>query len=110
MLLSPESLAAELGVSARQVQRLRTAGMPCVPVGARAVRYDAAACVAWLQAHPGALCPTESTRAVATMSVSASAASAYTAACRKAQLRVTPSASRPSLDLPPSVTPAAALS
>lgn len=31
-LLTTESLAAALGVSARQVQRLRAAGMPCVPV------------------------------------------------------------------------------
>lgn len=37
MLLTTEQLAAHLGVSARQVQRLADAGMPRVPVGARAV-------------------------------------------------------------------------
>lgn len=106
-MLTPEGLAAHLQISARQVQRLRAAGMPCVPVGARAVRYDAAACTAWLQAHPEALCPTDSTPTAATRSLSASAASAYTAACRRAQLRVTPSESSPSCGSPPSATLAA---
>lgn len=101
-LLTTESLAAALGVSARQVQRLRAAGMPCVPVGARAVRYDAGACTAWLQANQAALCHTTSMPPAATRSVSASAVSAYTAACRRAQLRVTPSSSSPSCESPPS--------
>lgn len=53
-LLTPAELAAHLRISERQVQRLAAAGMPRVPVGARGVRYDAAACAAWLQANPHA--------------------------------------------------------
>jgi hypothetical protein len=97
MMLTTEQLAAHLGVSARQVQRLRGMGLPCVPVGARAVRYDAAACTAWLQANwEHIACRTIETRPAATKSLSASAVDAFTGACRKAQLRVMPSASNPS--------------
>lgn len=98
-MLTPESLASALSISSRQVQRLRSAGMPCIPVGSRAVRYDLQACTHWLQSHPEALCPTPSTNAAATKSLSASIVSAYTDACRKVQLRVTPSASSPSYAL-----------
>jgi len=107
-VLTPEALAAHLCISTRQVQRLRAAGMPCVPVGARAVRYDLQACTAWLQSNPEALCPTASTAAAATRSLSASAVSAYTAACRRAALRVTPSSSSPNSASQPSATPVAA--
>lgn len=48
-MLTPAELAAHLRISERQVQRLAAAGMPRVPVGARTVRYDPAACTAWLQ-------------------------------------------------------------
>lgn len=97
MMLTTEQLAAHLGVSARQVQRLRGLGLPCVPVGARAVRYDAAACTAWLQANEERIaCRTTETKPAATRSLSASVVDAFTAGCRKAQLRVMPSASSPS--------------
>lgn len=97
-LMSTEQLAAHLGVSARQVQRLVEAGLPQVPVGARAVRYDPAACVAWLQANAGSIntCLSTARPKAATRSLSASAASEYTAAYRRAQLRVTPSDLKPS--------------
>lgn len=94
-MLTTERLAAELGISARQVQRLRSAGLPHLQVGARAVRYDAAACRAWLadnREHVAACLSTAPPRA-ATRSLSASVASAYTDACRRAQLRVMPSES-----------------
>src|SRR5690349_7323582 len=95
-LVTTEQLAAHLGVSTRQVQRLVDAGLPQVPVGARAVRYDSAACVAWLQANAGNLsCQSTARPKAATKSLSASAASAYTDACRRAQLRVKPSALKP---------------
>ena len=100
-MLTPEQLAGHLGISLRQVQRLRAAGMPAIPVGARAVRYDPASCTAWLQANEATLCRTASTPAAGTRSVSASAASAYTAACRRAQVRVTPSEWRPNSESPP---------
>jgi hypothetical protein len=92
-MITTEQLAADLGVSARQVQRLRGAGMPCLPVGARSVRYDAAACRQWLSANQEHLstCLSSATAAAGSRSLSASAVSAYTAACRRAQLRVMPS-------------------
>ncbi len=37
-MLTPAQLAADLGISTRQVQRLVSAGMPVLPVGDRAVR------------------------------------------------------------------------
>jgi hypothetical protein len=97
-MLTTEQLAADMGISARQVQRLRGAGMPCIPVGARAVRYDAATCKAWLQANPETItqCLSVATPKAASRSLSASAVSAYTDACRKAVVRVMPSASNPS--------------
>lgn len=89
MMLTTEQLAAALQVSGRQIQRMRGAGMPCIHVGARSVRYNLEDCTAWLQTHG----PCLSTAAPmgASKSLSASAASAFTAAARKAQLRVMPS-------------------
>lgn len=94
-MLTTEQLAADLGISARQVQRLRGAGLPCVPVGARSIRYDAATCKAWLQANPQHVteCLSVARPKVASRSLSASAASAFTAAYRRAAVRVMPSES-----------------
>lgn len=89
-MLTTEQLAAELKISGRQIQRLREAGMPCLPVGVRAVRYDLEACKSWLQTH-GPSCLSIDTKTAASKSPSASVVSAYTAAYRRAQLRVTPS-------------------
>lgn len=96
-MLTPAQLAAMLGISTRQVQRLVSAGMPALPVGVRAVRYDADACRAWLQANHEtiAACLSNAQPKAATKSLSASAVSGFTDACRRAQLRVTPSASSP---------------
>lgn len=99
-MLTPAELAAYLSISVRQVQRLRAAGMPATPVGARSIRYDHAQCMAWLQANQDSLCHTASTPAADLRSLSASAARDYTDACRRAQLRVTPSESKPSCGLP----------
>jgi phage terminase Nu1 subunit (DNA packaging protein) len=96
-MLTPAELAAHYRVSTRQVQRWRAAGMPCVPVGARAVRYDPAQCEVWLRAaHSAQECPANPHQPAAGKSLSASAASAYTAAYRRAHLRVMPSAAKPS--------------
>lgn len=97
-LLRPAELAAHLSISTRQVQRLTASGMPAVPIGPRTVRYDAAACVAWLRANGETIsrCLSSQRPAVGGMSLSASAASAYTDACRRAQLRVMPSEPSPS--------------
>ena len=95
-MLTTEQLAAEFGVSARQVQRLAKQGMPSIPVGARARRYDPTACRSWLQANDEALtCRSSEPKPVAGKSLSASVVSAYTDACRRAHLRVTPSALKP---------------
>lgn len=92
-LLTIAQLAAMLGVSVRHLERCDAAGMPAIPVGVRAKRYDAAACLAWLAAHAGELqkCQSKGQRRPAGTSLSASAADAYTAAYRRAHLRVMPS-------------------
>jgi hypothetical protein len=99
-MLTTEQLAASLSISARQVKRLQAAGLPMLRVGARAVRYDEAACRAWLAGHGEHVAACLSTAAPlgAMKSLSASVASDFTAACRRAQLRVTPSAQSPNSD------------
>jgi hypothetical protein len=92
-MLTPAELAAQLRISERQVQRLAAAGMPRVPVGARGVRYDLAACTEWLQKNMQ--CPSPQPRPAASKSLSASAVSAYIGDFRRAQLRVLPSKSKP---------------
>ena len=89
--LTTEQLAAHLGISARQVQRLVAAGLPSIPVGARGRRYDPDACEQWLQANREVLCPSTPRPPAAGKSLSASVASAFTDASRRVHLRVTPS-------------------
>lgn len=97
-LLTIAQLAVHLNVSVRHLERCAAAGMPAIPVGAKAKRYDAAACLQWLAAHAGELttCPSKGPRKTAGTSLSASAVDAYTAAYRRAHLRVMPSESSPS--------------
>ena len=90
-LLTTEQLAAHLGISARQVQRLAAAGLPSIPVGARGRRYDPDACERWLQANAEALRGRKPQPQPSNSRLSASAASAYTDAYRRARLRVMPS-------------------
>jgi hypothetical protein len=75
-----------LAVSVRHVERCAAAGMPSISVGARAKRYDPAACLAWLAEHSGELVhmPIKRTAQGGFEVVSASAVSAYTDACRRA--------------------------
>lgn len=95
-MLTTEQLAAEFGVSARQIQRLAKRGMPSIPVGVRSRRYDPTACRSWLQENDEALtCRSSEPKPVAGKSLSASVVSAYTDACRRVHLRVTPSAPKP---------------
>lgn len=93
-MLTPAELAAHLRISERQVQRLAAAGMPRIPVGVRGVRYDPAACEAWLQQNIE--CLSSKPKPAATRSLSASAVSAFTEGYRRAQLRVMPSTLKPS--------------
>lgn len=94
-MLTLAELAAHLRVSPRHVERCAAAGMPSIRVGVRAKRYDVAACVAWLAEHGGELstCQSSARPKAATKSVSASAVNGFTAAYRRAQLRVMPSES-----------------
>ena len=93
--VSIERLAAELGVSASTIQRLRRLGLPSIPAGPRTRRYDPDACKAWLQSNEELVCPSSAPRPVAMKSPSASAASAFTDVCRQVQVRVMPSARNP---------------
>jgi len=92
-MLTAAQLATELAVSVRHVERCAAAGMPSIAVGARAKRYDLAACLAWLAAHRETLstCQSRKQPQAATKFVSASAVNALTAASRRAHLRVLPS-------------------
>jgi hypothetical protein len=98
--MTPAELAAALGISTRQVQRLESAGLPFTPVGVRKKDYDLAACRAWLQANRDTIAQCLSTRprTVDSTSMSASAASAFIAASRRVQLRTMPSSAKPSCE------------
>ncbi len=90
-IVTTEQLAAHLGISARQVQRLAAAGLPSIPVGARGRRYDPDACEQWLQANAEALRGRKQQPRPSSSCLSASAAAAFTEAARRARLRVMPS-------------------
>jgi hypothetical protein len=98
MVLTAAQLATHMNVSVRHVERCAAAGMPSISVGARAKRYDPAACLAWLAENSGALSTCQSTARpkAGSRSLSASAGRAYTDACRLVQVRVTPSKLNPS--------------
>ena len=87
-LVTRQQLCVDLAISESTVRRLELLGLPCVPVGLRAKRYDVAEVKTWLK---GAQCQFGQTQRAASTSASWSAASEYTAACRKVQLRVMPS-------------------
>lgn len=91
-MLTAAQLASALGVSERQVHRLSASGLPSTPVGLRGRRYDFDECQRWLRENYA--CQSNERRTAATRSVSASAISAYTAAYRRVQVRVTPSTSK----------------
>jgi phage terminase Nu1 subunit (DNA packaging protein) len=90
-VLTAAALAAALGISERQVQRLRAAGMPSLPIGSRGKRYDVEECKRWLREQK---CQSERPPQADTKSLSPSAVDAYTAAFRRAHLRVLPDRSK----------------
>lgn len=96
-LLTIAQLAVHCSVSVRHLERCDAAGMPSVPVGVRAKRYDAAACLAWMAAHAGDIktCRSNARPRAGGTSLSASAVNAYTDAYRRAHLRVMPSEPSP---------------
>lgn len=99
-MLNPAEAASALGISVRQLQRLSAAGLPFTPVGTKAKRYDLQECRIWLKANP--TCLSNRPQAGASRSLSAGTIAAYTDACRRAQVRVTPGSSKPN-----SLTPSA---
>lgn len=103
-MLTAAQLAAALGVSERQVNRLVHAGLPSTPIGARGRRYDLAECQRWLR-ESYQPCPSNAHRPAAGKSVPASVVNAYTDAYRRAQLRARPSGSRPNYEQPSADTP-----
>ncbi len=86
--LNRQQICAALGVSESTIRRLEADGLPFTPVGVRSKRYDLAECKAWLKANQ---CQSGKTNKDVSTSALWSAANAFTASCRKAQLRVMPS-------------------
>jgi phage terminase Nu1 subunit (DNA packaging protein) len=91
-MLTPAELAAALKVSTRTVARWDSDGCPCDWAGTRR-RYDLAAVKAWNRERA---CQSEKTQPAAITPKFASAAAAFTDACRSVQVRVMPSSSRQS--------------
>lgn len=90
-------LAAHLHVSTRHLERCAARGMPSIPVGARAKRYDPAACLSWLAEHAGeTTCQSNQRPKGGTKFASQSAVDALTAACRREQVRALPGNLKPS--------------
>jgi excisionase family DNA binding protein len=93
-MLTPAELAAHLRTSERTVSRMVLEGCPSMLVGRRR-RFELATVTAWLTER-AASCPSAKTPPAAGTLKHASAVADYTAGCRQVQLRVMPSASRPS--------------
>ena len=93
-MLTPAELAAQLRISERTVARMVADGCPSMLVGARR-RFDLAAVTAWTQ-EKSLPCQSAKIQTAATTPRFVSAASAFTDASRKVQLRVMPSASKQS--------------
>lgn len=94
ILLTPAELAARLRVSERTVSRMVADGCPSILVGARR-RFDMAAVTRWTEQRAREACPSEKTKPATGTQKPASIAGAFTDACRRVQVRVTPSGSRP---------------
>lgn len=91
-MLTPAELAAHLRVSERTVARMVLDGCPSMLVGSRR-RFDLPTVLAWTTER--ACQPAKTPRADGTQK-RASAASAFTDASRRVQLRVMPGASKQS--------------
>lgn len=93
-LLTPAELAAAMRVSTRTVSRWDSEGCPCKWAGSRR-RYDLALVQAWNQERADQ-CPSGKTPPGAGTQRLASTVAAFTDAFRSVQVRVMPSASKPS--------------
>lgn len=92
--LTRQQLCAALSVSESTVMRLEKLGLPFTPIGTRGKRYDADEVRRWLRQHNP--CQFGPTKRESSTSASWSAASAFTDACRKVQVRGMPSSLKPS--------------
>jgi excisionase family DNA binding protein len=92
-MMTPAELAAHLRVSERTVARMVLEGCPSMLVGSRR-RFELPDVIAWTTERAACL-PEKTPMAVGTQR-HASAVADFTAASRRVQLRVTPSASKPS--------------
>lgn len=88
--LTRQQLCAALGISESTVRRLEIDGLPFTPVGVRAKRYNLAEVKHWLKTYQPCQ-PGKTNKAVGTSALW-SVANEFTASCRKAHLRVMPSA------------------
>jgi phage terminase Nu1 subunit (DNA packaging protein) len=91
-MLTPAQLAAAMQISTRTLARWDTEGCPCEWAGHRR-RYDLEAVKAWNRERA---CQSEKTKPAATTPRYASTVAAFTDSYRQVQLRVMPSASKPS--------------
>lgn len=87
-LITRQQLCAELTTSESTIRRLEGFGLPFIPVGVRAKRYDLDECKAWLKENQ---CQSGQTNKGGSMLASWPGAGDYTASCRKAQVRAVPS-------------------
>lgn len=88
--LTRQQLCAALAISESTVRRLELDGLPFTPIGRRGKRYNLAEVKTWLKTHQS--CPSGKTLKAGITSDLWSAANEFTASCRKAHLRVMPSA------------------
>ena len=86
--LTRQQFCAALGISESTVYRLELLGLPYTPIGIRGKRYNLAECKEWLRDNG---CRSGQTQTVGCMSAFKSAGAAFTDACRKVQVRATPS-------------------
>ena len=91
-MLTPAELAAHCRTSERTVARMVADGCPSMMVGKRR-RFDLAAVTRWMESRA---CQSAKTPLAVGTQRLASAAGAFTDACRNVQLRAMPSASRQS--------------
>lgn len=89
-MINKQQLCAELDVSESTIRRLELAGLPYVPVGLRAKRYDLVECVAWLRTNETSLGESGATRNVRA-AASWTQARKFEEECKKVRLRVYPS-------------------
>jgi excisionase family DNA binding protein len=88
MLMTPAELAAELRTSERTIARMVADGCPSLLIGSRR-RFERADVLRWTREQ--AACRPDKTKKGGGTPTPAISGAAFTAACRRVQLRVMPS-------------------